>query len=884
MKISELWRRVRVFAARDRWTRDLDDEMRLHIELREQSYRERGMPTDAARLAARRRFGNTLVMREAARDVWNVAWLESFWKDAVYSTRRLLRDRAASVAMVLTLALGIGANTAMFTLLDRVLFKPAPVANPASLVWLLLTDQRSGRVQRLSYPAYRAFAKHPETFSGVAAFASRPFSLGGDVPARINGLVVSGNYFDVLGVPARIGRTFLADEDGAPGAHPVAVLSHALWTNRFGADPGIAGQSMVLNGRRFTIVGVAPPGFGGLELEPASVWVPLAMADVAIPAEPRILDAGDTTWLHAVGRLQPDVSTRDASAVVDVVARQLARPDSEARIEGRAAVVSGSLDPQNRGSSAPALGMLSIVPLLVLGVACANAGNLLLSRGLARRKELALRKALGAGRVRLVRQLLVESVLLSLVACAAGVLFSYALTSGIITLAEVPAEIGGHFKPDARVMIASAVLAIMAGLAVGLAPALVSTDAALVPALKGSEISVGAGGRRRGLRSVFLVAQVTVSFVLVIVAGLFLQSVSKALSVDPGFEPRGVVVLAFDPELQGYDANGRQRLHDSVLRDVAGLPGVESVALSTALPLAGRMYGTAVTREPLAGEEELSRQANFASISPRYFETMQISIVAGRDFSERDTRSSSSVAMVNDTLAARLWANASPIGRRLRFAGEDGWREIVGVVRGGKYDEFSEEPRAFFFVPDAQVPLGRVSLVARTSTEPAAMIEPVRQAVRALDPNMPLFDADTLDRTIRNAVDRQRGAASILALFGALGLLLAAFGLYAVVSQTVALRTREIGIRISLGARPSGVLMSFVCECLALCAIGIIIGGGVSLALSGVLGSFLYGLHPSDAITYVAAAGLFLGVAATASLLPARRASRIDPLAALRCD
>jgi len=660
-------------------------------------------------------------------------------------------------------------------------------------------------------------------------------------------------------------------------------LSHTLWTSRFGSDPSIAGKPVTINGRRFTVVGVAPPGFGGLSIEPAALWVPVAMTAVAMPDQKGILESLDGQWLYAVGRVKPGVSLERATASLQVKASQLPGATEETRVRATVQRVAGGLDPENRRDAAPVFGLLSVVPLLVLIVACTNVANLLLSRGLARRKELALRKALGAERSRLVRQLLVESVLLSIVACGVGLLFSYGLTRVIAYFAELPAEIVSVLTPDSRVMAASLVLAILAGITFGVAPALAATDAAVVPSLKDVGISMHARDRRHRLRNAFLITQVTVSFVLVVVAGLFLQSVSKSLSVDPGFDPRNVVVVAFDPDLQGYDAAGRQRLHTDVLERVEALPGVQSAALTTSPPLAGLMYGTVITREGADAEASMIN-TNFAGISPRYFETMKIPVLSGRDFTARDTRESVKVAIINDTLATRMWPGANPIGQRLQMIGEKDWLEVVGVVKAGKYDDYTEDARAFLFLPATQFSMGRISLMARTAGDPGPMVDTVRRTVRTIDPDMPLFDTATLEKTIENAVDQERGTSLMLAAFGGLGLFLAAFGLYAVTSQAVALRVREIGIRIALGARASTVAALFVRESLSLCAIGLAIGTVLSLAVSGVIGAFLFGLAPSDVLTYVGATAVFVGVAGLATLIPARRAASVDPLKSLRSE
>jgi predicted permease len=822
-------------------------------------------------------------MREKARDAWTAEWIETTWRDVTYSMRRLIRDRAATAAIVLTLALGIGANTAMFTLINSVLFKPAPVSDPGSLTWLMVTDARSGRFHKISQPQYLHFAQATEAFDGVAAFTNAPLSLGGETPERIRGMVVSGNYFNVLGVSAHIGRTFLADEDSVPGTHPVVVISYALWTNRFGRDSSIVGKPVTVNGHRFTIVGVAKEGFGGLSIEPAEMWVPLAMTAVAMPDQKKLLESVDGQWLYAVGRVKQGVALKRASAAVQVRASQMPGLGADDRVEASVQRVAGGLDPENRRDSAPVFGLLSVVPLLVLVVACANVANLLLSRGLARRKELALRKALGAERSRLVRQLLVESVLLSVLACGVGLLFAFGLTRVVASLAEVPAEIITQLTPDLRVLTASVLLAIVAGITFGVAPALASTDAALVPSLKTTDVEMPLTGRRRRLRSAFLITQVTVSFVLVVVAGLFLQSVSKAISSDPGFDRTNVVVLAFDPDLQGYDANGRNRLISEVQERVGALAGVESAALTTAPPLSGLIYGTVINREGADAVASMMN-TNFGGISPGYFQTMKIGMMAGRDFMPQDTSTSPRVAIINDTLASRMWPGQSPLGRRLQMFDEKDWIEVVGVVKGGKYDEFGEEPRSFLFLPATQFATGRISLVARTSVTAATMVEPVRKTVRELDPNMPLFDVGTLEDAIQNTSEQERGSSLMLAAFGGLGLFLAAFGLYAVTSQAVALRVKEIGIRIALGARASTVAGMFVRESFRLTVIGLGIGTVLSLAISGVIGAFLFGLAPSDVLTYIGATAIFAGVAVVATLIPARRAASVDPLRSLRSE
>lgn len=884
MTIQELWRRVRGYLGRGPRVDELDEEMRLHLELRARSLRERGMSAEAAERASRLQFGNPVALQEISRDQWRWIPFDAFLQDMRFAMRRVGGNRLANAAIVITLALGIGANTAMFTLLDGVLWKPAPAADPARLAWIDMSAVRTGQSRGLSYPDY-VDLRRLGLFEDVAAFTTVPISLGGPAPDRVRGLLVSGNYFDVLGVKAALGRTFRSDEDAAPGTNAVTVLSYSLWTSRLGEDPAVVGRTAVLNGRRFDVIGVAPRGFGGLELEPAALWLPMAMAGEATADGRDALTDRNARWLNVVGRLSRGGSFRQATAGLVGFAREVNRrlsdPDDEVRVA--ALPIAGGLDPSNRREALPVLSLLAIVPVLVLVVACANAANLLLASGLARRKEFALRRSLGATRLRLVRQLLTESALLAAAGCAAGVAFSHALTAGIVHLASVPPDIAGQLQPSIRVLSASVLLALVSTILVGMVPSWSATNPSLLPSLKDADLAVVVGGSRHRLRDAFVIAQVVVSFVLITVAGLFLRSVSRELHVDPGFDVRNAIVMSFDPDLQGYDRRRREQFKTDLLRDVRALPGVESAALTNALPLAGRMFGAEVHGDPVAaGAPPASASGFFASISPSYLQTMRIALLKGRDFTDQDDKLAPPVAIVNEKMASALWPNASPLGARFRVGRDEPWREVIGVVRTGKYDDYSEPPTPFFYVPDRQWPLGRLSLVVRGTTSASALIAQATRAAHSLDPDLPLFEVSTLDAATRNAVDRQQAASTLIGVFGALALMLATLGLYAVTSQNVTRRTREIAIRMALGAQPGSVVLMFVREGVWLAGIGVAIGLVVGVAISSALASFLFGVGAADAVTYATTAGLFATVSVVASVIPARRAAVVEPLGGLR--
>ena len=667
----------------------------------------------------------------------------------------------------------------------------------------------------------------------------------------------------------------------------MAVLSYALWMRRYAGDPAIVNRTITLNGQPFVVVGVAAPGFGGLQIDDPlpAVFVPMAMIEHVLPDFDRtwLTDAG-MSWVRAIARLAPGISLARA----DAAARALTWPTGAAVPAARpqAAVhvlpVSGSLSPDEREEVGQVLGLLMIVPALVLMVAGANAANLLLARGVDRRKELALRRALGASRARIIRQLLVESLMLGMVAGAVGVGLARALTAIIGSAGQVPGTILDQFQVDRTVLSATLLVSFATALVFGVVPAFVASRPALAPTLKEEGITIALGRRRHRLRDVLVVGQVTVSVVLIVVAGLFLGSLTKALLVDPGFEARDGAAMSFDLALQGYAPAARENFIRELVDRSRAMAPIEAAALTTSLPLGGRMFGTELVRSGAESDEDKVFTFH-ASISPAYLDTMQIALRRGRDFNAFDARTSTPVAIVNEAIARRLWPAADPIGQRIRLLDpNEPWREVVGVARTTHYDELTESPTSYVYVPLAQTPSASLVVVARGRAGSASVLHALEAVIRSLDPQLPVVDARTFEQVIVRSVGKQRAASALLAVFGGLALLLAALGIYGVMSHATSLRVKEIGIRMALGASAQDVKRLFVGESLKLSLVGFAIGGAAAYVISRLIAGFLFGLAPGDALVFVLGGVIMCAAAALATYLPARRASRVSPVVALR--
>jgi predicted permease len=804
-------------------------------------------------------------------------------RDLRLAARSWRRRPGLAAAAVVTLAVALGANTALFSLVNAVLLRPLPgIAHADRLVNVHRKTADGTTFLGLSHPDYRDLRARTRALDGLAAFNGRGGSLGeGQGAPELVGLqLVSGNYFDVLGVTPRRGRLLGEADDGAPGASPVAVISHALWQRRFGGDPEIVGRTIRLNGFPFTVVGVGPEGFQGHFIGfPFEVWVPLAMAAQAAPGED--LAARNSDWLELVGRLAPGRTVAQAQADLAGVMSGLAR-EHPVWHQGATADVRRltGIDDSLHGGVVSFLTALQAAAVVVLVIACVNLAGVLLARAASRAREVAVRVALGASRAALVRQLVSETLLLFVLGGTAGVV-----------LAAWAADLLHAFQPgwslplrfdlslDARVFAFGALLTLVAGAVFGLMPAYQASRLDLVPALRdgrGSE-----GGTPARLRRALVVGQVALSMVLLVAAGLFVRTLQRAGVVDPGFDPDGVSSARLDLTLLARDEAHGRAFYQALLERLASTPGARSASLATSLPLRSLAPATtAIQAETSPPLPDGGLNVLLNSISPDYFETMHIPLTAGRAFAESDGADSPPVAVVSEALAHRLWPGADAIGRRLRHGPVD--REVVGVVRDVKARRLTEERQPLLYLPLTQSFSPRVRALLRADVDPAQAAATLRREVGALEQDLPVMDVAPLREVIAFALFPQRMAGAIASALGALGLGLAATGLYGVVAWSVSRRTREMGVRIALGATRANVVTLVLRQGLRLAFAGVVLGALGAAAVAQGLHGLLPGVSPTDPVTFAGIAALMTAVALLASYVPARRAARVDPMVALR--
>ncbi|MGH9349381.1 MAG: ADOP family duplicated permease [Vicinamibacterales bacterium] len=882
---------ARLLAAldRDRCTHDLDDEVRAHLEMQAEEDARRGMTLDEARAAAQQRFGRVEPMRNDYRDPRSRLSLESILRDIRYSARLLQRSPGFAVMALLTLSIGIGATTAVFSLVNRAVLRPLPVDRPHELVALNNAGRR-GIWPMLSYPNYVDYRDRNGVFAGLLAYRFAPIAVSSNgVNERLWGYLVSGNYFELLGVRPAVGRTITPREDEERGAHPVAVISYRFWQRRFGGDPGAIGRTLIVNGQTYTVVGVAPRGFFGTEVVAApDLWFPLGM-QAAIESNDRWLDDRRAENLFVIGRLAPSVRRPQAAAALDGIAAQLALEFPDVN-EGTRVVLSppGLVGAAMRGPVLGFTALLLIVAGLVLLVACVNLASLLLARAVDRRREVAIRLSIGAGRAALVRQLLVESLMLSSAAGAAGLVLAWWLmraASAVRLPVDLPLVL--DLPLDGRVLVFNVVLSIVTAAMFGLLPALQATKADLAAVLKDSASPIEP--HTVAWRNTLIVVQVAASLVLLAGAGLMWRALGQTRTMALGFSTDGLLEVSFDLRLQGYTpAQGRQ-MQLRLLDAIQGLPGITNAALADPVPVDLHFSRARINAEgTLPERDDRATSAYMGRVTPGYFQTMRTRLEEGRDFTDLDHRGSTPVVIVNRSLARRLWPGQNALGRRLQLGGQTQFAaegrpfEIVGIVEDGKYASFNDEGAMAVYRPLRQAYSASTTVVARTGGNVAAAIALVRAAVRDMDPNMPIASARTFDERLSVPLLPARVAALALASFGALALVLAAIGLYGVMSYSVSSRTHEIGVRMALGAEGSHVLRMVLGEGTRLVGIGIVAGVGVAALVTRLMRAILFGISPTDPLTYVTVTAVLFLVALLACWLPARRALRTDPLDALR--
>ncbi len=807
--------------------------------------------------------------------------------DLRYSVRSLLKSPGLTVAAILSLGLGIGANTTIFTWVQAVLFRPIPIAADPGTIRIAAMENREGDSRSWSYPNYQDF-RDRATLVDVVAQDDQTLSIAVDDSAeRTWGALVSGNYFQVMGLRPAAGRLFTPQDDGTPGGHPVVVISHAYWQRRFSGDPAIVGKPVTINNTPMTIVGVAPAGFIGSFLGVSSAaWVPMAMQREMMGAD-RLQQRGNG-WMQSLVRLKPGVSQQQAAAEAESIMSQLAREHPEINDGRRLRIVQTWEAPFGAATVlTPILAVLSVLVALVLVIACANVANLLLSKAVSRRREVAVRLSLGASRTRLVRQLLTESLLLAAVAGSAGVLMAYWTMDLIMTFVppvDMPIDLG--LRMDGLTLLFAVGVSMITGVLFGLAPALQASSPQTINALK-EEGRSGSGGRTTGrLRNALVVSQVAVCLVLLVGATLFLRSFIAAQSLSPGFDADRLVTASMDMFPSGYTGARNKEFQRRTLDAVRALPGVESAAFGSRIPLGfGGNNSTTVAVDGYVPRENEEIVINYSTVSPRYFETMGIPIRAGREFTDADTLEAPRTVVINEAMARRYWKDGSALGTVVRFGTSAA--EVVGIVADTKYASINERPLPQLFLSLARSEMSTLRLFVRTGGDPGPLVADVRNAIRALDPNLPIYDARTVTEHMQVAVFAQRMAANLLGAMGVLALLLAAIGLYGVMAYAVSQRMQEMGIRLALGASPSSLLSMIVGQGMKLTTVGLVIGLTLALAAFGSIGAvrtLLPGISPLDPITFIAVPAVLAVIAFLATWIPARRAGRVDPLVALRVD
>lgn len=884
MWLRDLYRRVRALLRSESIHEEIDEEMRFHIDMRTEENVRAGMEPGEARREAERRFGGLTRMKERGYEVRGGRWLETFWQDCRYGARSLRKTPAFTAAALLTLAVGVGANTAIFSVVEAVLLRELPYRDADKVVVLWENNRMRGRPRNVVNPGnFQDWRAQSASFADMAAFVDQRVGLtGGGEPEEVAAQATTPNLFELLGTRPALGRALVAGDE-AEGRQDVAVLSHGLWQRRFGGSRDVVGRSVTLDGRGVTVVGVMPPDFrwfikeNSLGGKPAELWVPLPL-----PEQRGVARRG--RYLSVVARLKPGVSVEQGQAEMDTVAARL--EVEYPNVDKGWGVTVVPLRDQLAGEIKPALLVILGAVGFVLLIACVNVANLLLARSAGRRKEMALRAALGAGRLRIVRQLLTESLMLAAAGGALGLLLAHWGVEALVALSPPNLLGAGQVGVNLTVLGFTAAVSLLTGAAFGLAPAFEASRLDLNVTLRESGRGAVGGGRARRIRGALVVAETGLALVLLVGAGLMVRSFLRLQAVDPGFDAGNLLTMrVMLPQTKYPEAVRQIEFFRRAAERVRARPGVRSASAVSALPFADLGSATSFTvegRPPLAAGDRLLTDVRVAD--ENYFRTMNIPVVSGRAFNEQEAVEDRKVAVVNEAMARKYFPGEEPLGKRIlvNMSGEPTPTEIIGVVGDVRYDKLDGELRPMVYWTPPRLTYPSMSLVVRTAGDPEALARAVVGEIRAVDKDQPVSEVRTMENWLADSTARARFGTLLLGAFACAALVLAAVGIYGVISYSVAQRTNEIGVRMALGAQARDVLGMVIGQGMKLVLAGVGLGLVCALALTRLMASLLYGVGAADPQTFAATALLFTAVALVACFIPARRATRVNPLTALR--